>query len=235
MRYLPVFLQVAERPCVVIGGGEVAARRVETLLRAGAIVTVISRELCRSLRALVEAGSVTYLARSYIRGDLNGCAVCYVALDEPETARAIALEAQELGVPINVSDSPALSSFIVPALVRRGDLQVAISTGGASPALARRLREELGDLIGPEYALLIDVLRAARIHLQSSPLTAEVRREILSKLAGPEFRECVLKRDFASADAFLSRHLGCRMAEMGIDKTRIASVLNSSDGMTRPS
>lgn len=96
MRYLPVFLEIAEGSCVVIGGGQVAARRVEALLRPNAKLAVVSQQLCCRLQASVESGPVRYLARGYARGDLRACTLCYATLDDPEMARTIACEAQEL-------------------------------------------------------------------------------------------------------------------------------------------
>ena len=148
MGYIPIFLDVTGRECVVVGGGEVAARKVEALLEAGARVTVVSPRLSPPLKALVARGLVTHIAREYERGDIRGCVLVYAATDDPKLHRELAAEARALGIPINVVDVPELCTFISPAVVNRGELQIAISTGGASPAFAARLRRALEDQFG---------------------------------------------------------------------------------------
>jgi precorrin-2 dehydrogenase/sirohydrochlorin ferrochelatase len=146
------------RHSVVIGGGNVAARKVAGLLEAGARVTVISPALAPELETLAEAGRVVFIGRDYCTGDLAGAFLAIAATDEPAVNQAVWQEAEQLGCLVNVVDDPAHSNFIVPAVVRRGDVSVAVSTGGASPALARHLRERLETLVGPEYGELADLL-----------------------------------------------------------------------------
>ncbi len=148
MAYIPIFLDVTGRECVVVGGGEVAARKVESILEAGARVTVVSPHLSPILESLAASGSVTHLARNYQRGDIRGCVLVYAATDDPKLHRELAAEARALGIPVNVVDVPELCTFIAPAVVKRGELQIAISTGGASPAFAARLRRTLEDQFG---------------------------------------------------------------------------------------
>ena len=162
MGYIPIFLDVTGRRCVVVGGGEVAARKVESLLAAGAQVVIVSPSLsAASLAAVVDRGLATHIARAYRRGDIGGCVLAYAATDDPATHRALAEEARTLGIPLNVVDQPELCSFIAPAVVKRGALQIAISTGGASPAFAARLRRELEKQFGSEYGVALKVLRGA--------------------------------------------------------------------------
>src|SRR6266852_5989655 len=163
MGYIPIFLDVTGRRCVVIGGGEVAARKVESLIAAGAHVTVVSPSVTApALAAAVERGMATHIARAYRRGDIAGCALAYAATDDRDLHRALADEARALGIPLNVVDVPDLCSFIAPAVVKRGALQIAISTGGAAPAFAARLRRQLQKQFGVEYGIALVVLRAAR-------------------------------------------------------------------------
>src|SRR5271169_4677144 len=165
MGYIPIFFDVTGRPCIVIGGGEVAARKVESVIEAGARVTVVSPRLSPSLQAAVARGLVSHIARDYAPGDIKGCVLVYAATDDPRLHRELAAEAGALGIPINVVDVAELCSFIAPAVVKQGALQIAISTGGASPAFAARLRRELEDQFGTEYTLTLEVLRAARRRL----------------------------------------------------------------------
>src|SRR5690349_21315258 len=134
MRYYPIFLDLRTRHCLVIGGGEVAERKVATLLQAEGQVTVISPTLTPQLQAWVEARKITAHLCSYQKGDMHGFSLVFAATDDEELHRQIAAEAQEASIFLNVVDRPALCSFIVPAIVSQGDLTLAISTSGASPA-----------------------------------------------------------------------------------------------------
>jgi len=163
MKTYPVSLSgLAQRQVVVVGGGAVAARKVATLLEADARVTVISPDLTSELEALVEAGRIAALNRPYREGDLAAAFLVIAATDDAEVNRAVWREADRRGCLINVVDDLAHSNFIVPAVVRRGELTLAVSTGGDSPALARRLREQLEAEIGPEYGELVALLGELR-------------------------------------------------------------------------
>lgn len=168
MRYYPVFLDIAGKPAVVIGGGQVALRKVEGLLDAGAHVTVISPALHPDLEALVAAGRVRHIAREYSPGDLEGCLLAFVGTDDRSVNAAVAREGKQRGVWVNAVDDPANCDFIMPGIVRRGDIILAVSTSGGSPAMARKLREDLEQFLTPEYALMLD-------------LVAQVRRELCDR------------------------------------------------------
>ncbi len=165
MRYYPVFLDIAGKPVVVIGGGEVALRKVEGLLDAGARVTVVSPELHPDLRRLLDEGRVRHIEREYRPGDLEGYLLAFVGTDDREVNAAVAREGQERRVWVNAVDDPENCDFIMPGIVRRGDLVLAVSTSGDSPAMARKMREELEGFLTEEYTLLLE-------------LAAEVRREL---------------------------------------------------------
>src|SRR3972149_70484 len=135
MRYYPVFLDIAGKPVVVIGGGEVAARKVEGLLDAGAQVTVVSPELHPDLRVLVDAGRGRHIQREYRPGDIKGQKPAFVATDDRSANAAVAREGKERGVWVNAVDDPPNCDFVMPGVVRRGDLVVAVSPSGGSPAL----------------------------------------------------------------------------------------------------
>jgi len=227
MGYLPIFIDAGGRNCVVIGGGEVAERKARSLLEAGAAVTVVSPALTAGLAAMADAGTIRHEARVYRHGDLKGAFLAFEATGEAETARAAAAEAGEQGVPINVADVPELCSFIAPAVVKRGDLRIAISTGGASPAFARKIREELEERFGAEYELMIDVLAAARRWLKARERDDGARRRRLTSLAGSELCDCLKRGDFAAADATARRVLGAGLAELGFGETRFVSAAGS--------
>src|ERR1700722_9456558 len=219
MGYIPIFLDVTGRECVVVGGGEVAARKVESLLEAGARVTVVSPHLSPPLESLAANGSMTHIARDYQRGDIRGCVLVYAATDDPKLHRELAAEARALGIPVNVVDVPELCTFIAPAVVKRGELQIAISTGGASPAFAARLRRNLEDQFGDEYARTLEVLRAARRRLHACEIDPAVRMRRLKDLANSALPDAIAARDVPAIDRILATHLGdgVDLAVLGID------------------
>ena len=208
MGYIPIFLDVTGRKCVVVGGGEVAERKVEALLNAGAHVTVVSPRLSQSLESIAARGLVTHIARDYERGDVRGCVLVYAASDDPKLHRELVAEARALGIPINVVDVPELCTFISPAVVNRGDLQIAISTGGASPAFAARLRRALEDQFGTEYALTLKVLRAARRRLHADEMDPADRMRRLKELADSALPDAIAVGDVAAIERILASCLG---------------------------
>jgi precorrin-2 dehydrogenase/sirohydrochlorin ferrochelatase len=165
------------RQTVVIGGGHVAARKVEGLLAAEAQVKVISPALVPELQLLVDSGLIIFIQRSYRDGDLEGAFLAISATDEPPVNQAVWAEATKRGCLINVVDDPDHSTFILPAVLQRGEMSVAVSTGGGSPALARRLRERLENIIGPEYGTLTELMAEIRPELLSSFAPGEARLE----------------------------------------------------------
>jgi precorrin-2 dehydrogenase/sirohydrochlorin ferrochelatase len=175
-----------QRRSVVVGGGNVAARKVAGLIEAGAHVTVISPALVPELETLAEAGRIIFIDRHYRRGDLVGAFLVIAATDDPAANQAVWREAERRGCLVNVVDDPAHSNFILPAVVRRGDVSVAVSTGGASPALARRLRERLETLVGPEYGELADLLAELRPQLLSRFESGEARLAVALRLIDSE-------------------------------------------------
>ena len=181
MSYFPINLNLKNRRCLVIGGGEVAERKVEALLDFGAAVTVIAPEITSRLNELVSAGSVLHIARVYEPGDIEGAFLVIAATDDRETNRAISEEAQGLGILVNVVDDPELCTFFVPAIIRRGDLVVAISTSGKSPAMAKWVREKLEPEVGPEYGALADLL-------------GEIRDEVKAKYPNQADRNLAYRR-----------------------------------------
>jgi len=161
--YYPVSLNIKGRKCVVVGGGEVALRKVKALLEHGARVTVISPELGPELVQLAEHGEVAALNREYRAGDLKDSFLAIAATDDSDINRRIVREAKNKAVLVNVVDDAENSDFIVPSCLRRGDVTIAVATAGRSPALARKIRISLEKDFGEEYAalaLLIDEVRA---------------------------------------------------------------------------
>ena len=170
--YYPAFLNIRGRRCVVIGGGGVALRKVRGLLECGAQVTVISPAFHPTLIQLAEAGRITPVYREFEPGDLAGALIAIAATDVRAINRKVAEEARDRGVLVNVVDSPEQSDFIIPSSFRRGGLSVAISTGGMSPALARKIRTKLEDIFGEEFALLLSMIADVRSALKLKGVAA---------------------------------------------------------------
>jgi siroheme synthase-like protein len=173
MAYYPIFLELKGRPGLVVGGGQVAARKAEGLLAAGARVTVVSPALDPDLAKLVSERRIAHVDRPYQHIDFKGYAVVIAATDDAMTNERVAADARQSGVLVNVVDKPALCDFIVPSVVRRGDVVLAISTGGLSPALARWLRQEMESYLSEDFERLVQLLAEVRVELRERGLSVE--------------------------------------------------------------
>jgi precorrin-2 dehydrogenase len=208
MNYYPIFLRVAGRSCVVIGGGHVAEEKVQSLLLAGARITVISPQLTPGLTALAATNQITHHDRTYASGDVVGFFLAYAATDDEDLHVEIAAEAAAAGVLVNVVDRPRLCDFIMPSVVERGDLVIATSTGGASPAMARRIRCELEEIFGPEYALALTLLRRVRETLAASPHTGAERQRIFTALVDSPLLDYIRHGQRHDINALLASTVG---------------------------
>lgn len=155
MSLYPIFLRIEKKVCVVIGAGEVALRKIESLRRAGAIVKVIAPEGD-------VPGEIEHIRRPYASGDLEGASLVIAATDDEKTNREVFEDARSRNIPVNVVDKPPLCTFFVPSVVERGDLRIAISTGGKCPALAKKLRKHLEEIFGEEYGAYVELMEKAR-------------------------------------------------------------------------
>jgi len=189
MSYFPIVLEMTGRRCLVIGGGAVAERKIAGLLEVGAEVTVISPKVTEAISHWSKNNSIQLTARCYQNGDLSGHELVFVATDDADVNDRVYQEGKSCGVWVNAADDPDHCDFILPAVIRRGELMVAISTGGASPAATRAIREELDDYFTAEHAQLVQVAAEVRIELTeksvnvdadawNSALKGEVRRLI---------------------------------------------------------
>ena len=165
MGYYPVFMELDGRPVLLVGGGRVAHEKLYKLVEAGADVTLVAPELTSEVRAYVDDGRVRHLVRGFELGDTEGFELVFVATDNGAVNRAVADEARAAGILVNAADDVANCDFILPSLAKRGELAIAASTGGSSPAMARWLRERLEEFLSDEVVALGDLL-------------AEVRREV---------------------------------------------------------
>jgi precorrin-2 dehydrogenase/sirohydrochlorin ferrochelatase len=162
LKYYPVFLDIRDKICVVIGGGEVAARKAKRLLDCGAKVSIISPRIVPELSSLKEKDKISHIAAEYNDNLIDKAALIIGATDDEKTNARISNDARSKGIPVNIVDDPQKCDFILPSLVQRGDLAIAIGTGGKSPALARHLREELEIKYGEEYEILLHILGSLR-------------------------------------------------------------------------
>lgn len=164
--YYPLFLNIRGKKCVVVGGGQVALRKVKALLEAGADVKVISPHLCPELIKLADTEEISVEKRPFLSADLEGSLISVAATDDNSINLKVAKEAKGKGILVNVVDDPNNSDFIVPSYFRRGDITIAVSTAGRSPALARKIRLKLEDDFEDEYATLAVLIEEVRIEIR---------------------------------------------------------------------
>ena len=181
--------QLQSARCVVIGGGEVAARKVDGLRAAGARPVVISPRLCKALQQQAAAGKIESICKEYNTGDLAGARLVIAATDDPATNEAVWQEAQMIGCLVNVVDDPAHCNFHVPATVRRGALAISISTGGSSPLLAGRIRQELEQQYDAAYEPYLALLADLRPVVQSQVPDPATRKTVWEALLNSEIFE----------------------------------------------
>lgn len=193
----PAFLDIRGRRCVVVGGGSVGERKAKGLLSASARVVVISPDVSRGLSELAEAGRLEWVVRAYRTGDLAGAFLAFAATDLPEVNEAVLEEARALGTLLNLAAGAEDGGFVVPSLLRRGEMHVAVSTGGGSPAYARLIRERLEELLGPEHAEMVSLLNRLRPRVKALfPNDGARRRAIWDKLVTWETVELVRRREW---------------------------------------
>lgn len=225
MRYYPLCIDLKERTCLVVGGGKVGARKAQGLLSAGATVVVVSPQMDAVLEALGPHERLRLKRRDYRPTDMEGVFLAFAATDDGDLNRRIQRDAIGCRVLCNIADRPELCDFILPAVVQQGDLTVAITTMGKSPALAKRLRRQLADQLGPEYARLTELLGAIRRHLLSKDHDPEGHHRVLHALLDSNLLALLRADRREEIDALLAATLG--------PGYRLANLL-SADGATPP-
>jgi len=189
MDYLPIFVDLKGRIALVVGGGEIAARKVSLLLRAGADVRVVAPELCDSLRAELEQGGIEYLPVAYDDVHIGGCSLVIAATNRHAINQTVSIAAKQRGLPVNVVDAPDLCTFILPSIIDRSPVVVAVSTGGASPTLGRLLRARLETLIPASYGRLAILARRFRDPVKARFNTMGQRRRFWEQILQGEVAE----------------------------------------------
>ena len=202
----PVVLDLTDRPCLVVGGGAIAERKVAGLVEACARVTVVSPSLTPSLLKLAAEAGLHWRPREYAQGDAAGFILVMVTTDDLAVNRAVAAECRERGIWVNCADDPARCDFILPSVFRRGAVTVAVSTGGASPTMARLVREELDALLPDDIAPLTEVVAAVRRALSESGVSLDAAR--WRQALDGELRSLAAAGRTAEAHARLRERLG---------------------------
>ena len=192
-RLFPIFVKLHNRPVLVVGAGTVGEQKIRSLLDTGARIQVIAMEANAAVRHWAEVGQVRLEERAFSPPDLEGMFLVIVATASPEVNETVFLEAHARGVLCNVVDVPEQCDFFYPAVVQRGDLQIAVSTGGQSPSLAQRLRQQLERQFGPGYEEWVARLGETRREVLNSRLSPERKRWLLQALASREAFEAQLE------------------------------------------
>lgn len=206
--YYPIYVQLHDQPCVVIGGGRIAEGKVEGLLAAEAKVTIIAPELTPGLQKLIDEKPIAYIPRSYQPGDLSGAFLVICATDQAEVNHQVWQEANSNHQLVNVVDDTPRCNFIAPSILRKGDLTIAISTSGKAPALAVRLKEQLQREIGPQYARFLELAGELREPLAQHVPDFESRKALWYELVDSEILEVLAQGDERSAREIISRVVG---------------------------
>ncbi len=207
MSYL-VNLTLTRQPALVVGAGTIAARKIESLLEAGATVRVVAPRVSDAVARLAASGRVGLERRAYAPGDVAGARLVVAATDDEEVNAAISRDATAAGVLVNVVDRPALCTFTIPAVVRRGALTLAVATEGQCPACARAIREELEDRYGPEYDAVLQLLGRARDRLRAAGWDSPRVHRALADLWRAGIVDSVRQGDEARIRRLLESHLG---------------------------
>jgi len=208
MAYYPIFVELENIPCIVVGGGHEAQRKVEGLLGAGAKVTVVSPDLTPALKKMLADGEIEHIEREYQEGDIDPFHIVMVATDDGAVNNEISAEGRRKRIWVNAADDIPNCDFILPAVIRRGSITLAASTGGASPALARRLREELEAYLTEEMPALADLLKEVRGDLRSRNIMPDA--EVWQNAIDEDLRVLLAQRKYRQAKARLLESLGAK-------------------------
>ncbi|MGA9507075.1 MAG: bifunctional precorrin-2 dehydrogenase/sirohydrochlorin ferrochelatase [Candidatus Sulfotelmatobacter sp.] len=194
----PMFLKLEGKRCLVVGAGKVGEPKIGGLVDTGGSIHVIALEASDAVRGWAKENKITLVLRAFVPGDLDGMALAVVATSSRTVNESIYREAQRRGVLCNVVDVPEYCDFYYPAVVRRGDLQIAVSTSGQSPSLAQKIRQQLERQFGPGYARWVAELGATRKLVLGSDLDLQRKRELLQSLASREALEAALAEESAN-------------------------------------
>jgi len=207
-RYYPILVDLRGKRVLVVGGGKVAYRKIETLLEHGASVEVVAKDLDRPVAGLVDKGLIGYGGREFSEASLNGVFLVIAATSDEELNRRVAQKAQEKGLLVNAVDQPSDCNFIVPSILRRGDLVVSVSTSGKSPAFAKKIRRDMEERFGDEFEAFLDVMGSLRERVLSLGLSQEENKEMFEKLIESRLLFCIGKKEWGEAARIVADILG---------------------------
>ena len=199
----PVFLQLEDKVALVIGGGKVAQRKVETLLDCGASIRIVSRVLTVKLKELIDSEKVRFLGEEMLDKFLDDVFIVIAATDDKELNSRVSEIARRRGLLVNAVDQPADCNFIVPSIVRKGDLTIAISTSGKSPALAKKIRREIEGQFGKEYESFLNLMGALRKEILGMGFSQEENSRIFHEIVYGEIIEAIAGNDLARVESSL--------------------------------
>ncbi len=224
MRYYPVNLDIQNRKCLVVGGGSVGTRKVMTLLNCGAIVTVVSPDVTEQLSEIANNGKIELIKRDYRSSDLDGMFLVIGATDNEELNSRIHSDSEKLNKLCNIADRPNACNFILPSIVSRGDLVIAISTSGKSPAFAKKLRKDLEKEFGMEYAEFLKLMGAIRKKLLAEAHAPEAHKPLFEQLINSGLIDMIRERRKEDTDRLLFNVLGegYKYADL-IDQSAVSS------------
>ncbi|MDD5204315.1 MAG: bifunctional precorrin-2 dehydrogenase/sirohydrochlorin ferrochelatase [Desulfobacterales bacterium] len=213
MHYYPAFLDLHGKKVLIVGGGAVAQRKIETLFEYGAVIDVVARDLTPALKEFETEGRIRFVGSGFHVDQMDRAFLVIAATDDPEMNRKVSLAAGERNIPVNAVDQPSDCTFIVPSILRRGDLVIAVSTSGKSPALARRLREQLEGMFGEEYRAYVQLMGEVRDDVLSGDYPPERKGEILRELIDSDLLDAIRLGDRNRAASTLKRILRTELNE----------------------
>ena len=211
MKYYPVNLDMTNKRCVIVGGGEIAERKVERLLECGAQVTVVSKSLTPVLKTRKKTGQMDHIDRDYEDQALDGAFMVIGATNRNDVNERISKDAMTRGLLVNIVDDPDRCNFILPSLVQQGDLSIAISTGGKSPALAKKLRKELEKQYGPEYQTLLVIMGILRKRILAGDQRAADNKVVFEDLVHSDILQAIREKDRGRVNTIIRDLTGISM------------------------
>lgn len=195
LRHYPISLKLENKQVVIIGGGKIAERKLHKLIETGAEITIVSPEITDTINSLASAGKISWKEKQFSSDDILDAFLIVAATDSKEVNKAV-YEASRSEQLINVVDNPSLCNYIVPSTIRRGSLEISVSTGGASPALAKKIINQLSTQFDESYEHYLDFLAEARIFIQSNIAEPSIRHDLHRKLLDPVYYELTRDKDF---------------------------------------
>ena len=222
MGYYPILVDLTGKRAVVVGGGGVGERKIETLLTHGAKVCVVSMELTPNLKRYMEGGVITYLGSEFRKEQLDGAFIVIAATDDPSLNYAVSASAQEKGILVNVVDQPRDCTFIVPSILKRGDLIIAVSTSGKSPAMAKKIREDLEKHFGREYGSFLTLLGRLREEVLKKGLSQEENQILFERLVNSPILAMIKKKEWDRVALLVTETL-----HQAVSQERILEVLKA--------